>query len=355
MISVLHISYMRALKVPTLLTLFLALSEMYFGFALTYVYWTKFKLISLEQYILLFGCFSILITLMEIPLGALADYFGRRFMLFISASSMVISHSIILLCSGFEYLLLAGFFGACGFAACSGVCSALLYEYLEVQEKKHEYKHYEAKMRFVASISMASACIIGALLFMFHPHLPQLMTICAALLSVIPAFLLHDQYKPRYKSFPLTQHTFNLSLTHIQAVAPLAVLTGSIMFLITFIQPLAAYNHVSLLYLGFIYALFNLLQGVGHYIYTYVRCPKTYLYGCIGFAIIALFSNHILFFTLASLALFLASGISALFIRAVLNEQSTSYNRTTILSIHSALSRFVMFVFACFTSFIVLN
>lgn len=344
-----HMPYMRGLTTPTLLTLFLSLSEMYFGFALTYVYWTEFKLISLEHYILLFGCFSIFITLMEVPLGILADYFGRRCMLFVSAFSMVISHSIILFSSGFEYLLLAGFLGACGFAACSGVCSALLYEHLEAYEKKHEYKHYEAKMRFIASISMASACIMGALLFTSHPHLPQIMTVCAALLSFIPIAFLKDYHKN--KPFSLTGCSFNLNLSHILIIIPLAALTGGILFLITLIQPLAAYNHLSVLYLGLIYALFNLLQGAGHYIYSYISHPKTCLAGCLGFAIASFFSNHILFFTLGSLTLFTTSGASALFVRSILNERSNHQNRATILSLHSALSRLMMFTIASLITF----
>jgi len=112
---------------------------------------------------------EIIINILEIPSGVLADSFGRRKSMIVSFSSYIVSFIIFFLSKSFFTHLLAMLFYAVGEAFRSGTHKALILEYLK-QKKIMDLKvHYYGHTRSWSQMGSAVSAILAGLIVYYSP------------------------------------------------------------------------------------------------------------------------------------------------------------------------------------------
>lgn len=134
--------------------------------------------------------------LLEIPSGALADYWDRKKILVIAPLIKVLCFITWLFASGNFYLYALGFlFWSIGSSLVSGTSEALLYDKLLVFERKNEYEKVLGKKKFYFHIALAISTITGGFIAHYSFDLVLGLSVIPLLLSSVFASLIQTTSK----------------------------------------------------------------------------------------------------------------------------------------------------------------
>ncbi len=111
---------------------------------------------------LLIGFREICINIMEIPSGAMADMFGRRRSMILAFSAYIVSFAIFAMSSSLALLFGAMFFFAIGDAFRSGTHKAMIFDWLEGQNRGHERTKVYGFTRSWSKMGSAVSVLIAA-------------------------------------------------------------------------------------------------------------------------------------------------------------------------------------------------
>lgn len=111
---------------------------------------------------LLIGFREICINIMEIPSGAMADMFGRRRSMILAFSAYIVSFAIFAASSSLALLFGAMFFFAIGDAFRSGTHKAMIFDWLEGQNRGHERTKVYGFTRSWSKMGSAVSVLIAA-------------------------------------------------------------------------------------------------------------------------------------------------------------------------------------------------
>ncbi|MEE9436072.1 MAG: MFS transporter, partial [Candidatus Adiutricales bacterium] len=111
---------------------------------------------------LLIGFREICINIMEIPSGAMADMFGRRRSMILAFSAYIVSFAIFAMSSSLALLFGAMFFFAIGDAFRSGTHKAMIFDWLEMQNRGHERTKVYGFTRSWSKMGSAVSVLIAA-------------------------------------------------------------------------------------------------------------------------------------------------------------------------------------------------
>lgn len=153
--------------------------------------------VSLDQFTIIMGIFSLAILLLEIPSGVLADLIGRKKTIILAKICFLIELILIAFYNGFWIFFIAKIISGIGVSLVSGADQALLYDSLKRMKKEKEYKRIAGIFSTITNAVMAFAFIIGALLFTINPKLPAMASIPFTAVSLIAALFLTEPYKMR--------------------------------------------------------------------------------------------------------------------------------------------------------------
>ncbi|MEA1911673.1 MAG: MFS transporter, partial [Spirochaetota bacterium] len=127
---------------------------------------------------------EIIINILEIPSGVLADAFGRRKSMIVSFSAYIVSFFIFFVSKLFYTHLIAMIFFAVGEAFRSGTHKALILEYLK-QNKILDLKvHYYGHTRSWSQMGSAVSAVLAGIIVFFSPGYKYIF-----LFSIIPYIL----------------------------------------------------------------------------------------------------------------------------------------------------------------------
>lgn len=112
--------------------------------------------------------------LMEIPTGALADKFGRKFSIVAGALSGTFGIFALTLGGSFRMMLFGYLFISLGWALFSGAGEALVYDSLKNLNKEKDYDKVISKSTTIGMITLIIATLLGAWLFTIKPMYPHL-------------------------------------------------------------------------------------------------------------------------------------------------------------------------------------
>ena len=127
--------------------------------------------LSLEQFVLLNLIWAAAIVLLEVPSGALADTLGRKRLLVIAASLMVIEMGILLVAPKdggvllFSLCVLNRFLSGASEAAASGADEAIAYDSLPVGQRESAWDDVLATAMRWRAVGFLVAMTLGALLY----------------------------------------------------------------------------------------------------------------------------------------------------------------------------------------------
>ena len=303
--------------------------------------------LSLTQIMILQATYSFTVAILEIPSGFFADIYGRRLSLFYGSILTFIGYLIFSFFSGFNEFFIAEILLGIGGSLISGADSALIYDTLLQLKKDEDYTKVEGKNYGIGNISEGIAGVIGGFLAITSLDLPVYIQTFVLFFSIPISYSLvepESSYKlaKSIKSIWLVvKETFfekNKLKWYIIYSSSMGIGTLSIAW---FVQPFLIEIETPLFYYGIIWAGLNIITGITSY-YSYLFKHKDLL---IYISLIMIISFIFLGYNISIYGLifivfiYLIRGIITPTLRNLININSTSERRATVLSLRSFIIR----------------
>jgi len=339
---------------------FVFLRDFFFISAVLVPFFTKWGHISLVQVQLLQSWFMLWSFILEVPTGAIADYFGKKYSLALGALVVTIAALIYGSFPNFYIFLFCEFLFAMGLALTSGADSALLYDSLKEVGKEEESKKIFGKAHSFKLWGLLISAPIGSIIASkLGLNAPLILSAIPFLLASIIAISIREpKYKEqtkeskRYldivkKGFQFFKQNKAFRLLTLDAI----LVSAAAYFVIWFYQPLFMNIKTPIIYFGYFHAFlvlieiliasnFSLLEKwFGFNKYLKISAIITSL----SFILVAIYPN---FYTIISFLIF-AGGFGLTRIELMLahmNKLIPSSNRATILSSVSMFETFILVI-----------
>ncbi len=165
--------------------------------------------ITVEQISLLVALQYLSQMVFELPTGALADLFGRKWSVVLGYALWGIVGPLIIFTQGFVPLVVAALFAGLSDSFISGSLEALIYDSHKQDDTMHLYSHVLSRNSFWYQIGLAFATAAGGFLFLLWYGLPY---VAYALASVFAAILASFFIEPKIDSerFSLRSYVYQM-------------------------------------------------------------------------------------------------------------------------------------------------
>jgi MFS family permease len=316
--------------------------------------------LSLKEVMILQGVYSLMVALMEIPSGYLADVFGRKHTLTLGAILAFIGFLILSLSFTFWPFFIGEIILGIGASFISGADSALLYDSLLESDKESDYTKVEGRAYGIGNFSEALAGICGGLLADISLRYPLYFQVFIAALIIPLTFSLIEPKSHKEnllpKSFKAIWEVVKFSLLENKLLKWLIILSSIIGFatlsMAWFAQPYFKSIDLPIKYFGFAWAILNLSTGfssMNAYRFESLFSKKSLsLFISIGISlpILLLSGSTPAIGLLMIFIIYLVRGIATPILRNLINEITESNVRATVLSIRSFCIRITFSIFA---------
>ncbi len=295
--------------------------------------------------------------ILEVPTGVIADRFGRKKSIALSALVLAFSTIIYGLIPNIYIFLLAEFSFALSMALLSGANTAMTYDLLKKAGRTHESKKIFSQVRSFGLLGIMISAPIGSLIGQrFGLNIPMVVTSIPAVLALIVVWSIkeppqYDQVSEEKRYLMIAKKGLKFFLQHkqLRLVAIEMVLISALSyFVMWFYQPIILSLGVPLVHLGWYHAAILLAEIIVSFNYQYLErlvggANRYFLISglivAIGYFIVSL--NISLFITLIGVFGIAAFGLTRLKIMiAAINHLIPSAQRATINSFFSLLRRF---------------
>jgi MFS family permease len=168
------------------------------------IYLQKQRGLSLTQITLLDTPFFFLMVVAEVPTGAVADRFGRRWSLMLGSLMFAIAVFIFAMADNYLVILLS--YGAWGLGLTfqSGADMALVYDSLKEVGREEEFQTVNSRLTALKSLGVLIAILIGAPIAEATSYsFPIMLSAGIALLAVPVAYSMHE---PAYREQASEEH-----------------------------------------------------------------------------------------------------------------------------------------------------
>ncbi|KXG74844.1 hypothetical protein AN618_21660 [Fervidicola ferrireducens] len=310
---------------------------------------------------------ALTITFFEVPGGAVADKFGRKYSLFFGAFLQAIA--VIFLIIGQNYLFfVAGIvIFSIGATFISGADNAYLYDFLNENNMRDKFQQIDGSIRSWILYSMAIIYLTAGFIYtksIYYPlYLTFIFLIFASLLALSLTNINIDTKKPEgklsYSQIIKESGKFIFKNTDILFLFLFSSVVLSFIYLARGIEQTYLYfNKVPPQYFGVLVCIFNLITGFfsrKSRRVTDLFKNEGQLYISIALFLFLILMSQIksLYFGLPLLLAFHAiRGISSPYIFRRLNEYIISEIRATILSFHNLLMGLFIAAFAPLLGFL---
>lgn len=239
-------------------------------FAPVIVLFWQSKGLNFSQIMLLQSIYAVGVIVLELPTGALADYFGKRISLIFGALFYALGFFIYGLGQTFWHFVLGELVLGTGSALISGADSAFIHESLKLVGKESEYKNTEGKVRGLTSISRAIAKLLGGAI----ASVSLSLTLFATAVSTFTAFIISLFFNKTNESLPREEKTAYFKI--IKESLKIVTKNKSVLWLVLFFasfnaliwstnwfsQPYLQMLQVPIVYFGAIFAVFNIVSAI---------------------------------------------------------------------------------------------
>lgn len=127
--------------------------------------------ITQSQLGLLISANILTLALLDIPTGAIADTFGHKLSVFWGTVIWSLSFLILFLLKGFLVFLLSMILGGLGLALISGAMTSLIYDILDKQNKKGDFKKVYGRCNGIFLVASVIAASLGGFIYQYKPEL----------------------------------------------------------------------------------------------------------------------------------------------------------------------------------------
>jgi len=305
------------------------------------------RTLSYKEIMLLQSIFAIATVILEIPTGIIADKLGRKTTIVVASFIMVIAHITYMLSYSFYGFLAGEILFALSFALFSGSKEALLYDTLIELNITNQFKKINGRISAIAFYSAAVGSIIGGLLakisldFVFYANTASL--IFAPLVAITLKEPKSDKCKE--KSLNILKSGFKnifLNGSNLKYIilfsAVVYAFNQSVFWLY---QPYLKQSGVDLVYFGIIFASFNIVAAIGSK-KAYEIEKKLGLMGSFLLITLLVSLSEVamgLYFGVFGFIIIYAQqfvrGFKGVLISDIINAQTKSSNRATVLSLNN--------------------
>ena len=303
--------------------------------------------LSTTEIMILQAVYSLTIAILEIPSGFFADSYGRKNSILISTFFSFIGYILLSTYSGFNEYLIAEILLGIGGSLISGADSAIIYDTLIELDDEDSYTKIEGKNYAIGNFSEAIAGILGGFLALSSIYLPIYIQTFVIMLSIPIAFSLVEP-KRTFKIATSLNSILNIvkdTFIHNKKLK-WYIIYSSAMGMTTlsvawFVQPFLSTIDMPLTYFGIIWAGLNIMAGLTSY-YSYIfNNSKLLIYISIymSISLICLGFNISLFGLFFIALVYLLRGIITPHLRNLININTTSERRATVLSLRSFMIR----------------
>ncbi len=327
--------------------IFAFLASCHFLSGILVPFFTDWGKISFAEIMVLQIWFAAVIFIMEVPTGAVADYFGRKASVVLGVAIGVVGNLVYISKPNFWIFALAEFLLAVGCSFVSGAEDALLYDSLKSIRREGESKNIFGKKRCLGLVGMLIAAPLGSIVAgYFGLRAPMFID---AILGCLALFVALSFYEPqigtnRGRDYGLLMFG---GLKHLvrHRVLRLLSINGVLVFSLSFIlvwlyQPVLKSFDVGLGFFGF----FHLTLSISQIIVTdnfarlerLARSKKNFWLSCVllsggAFIVLALIKNIIL--AACCFAIISGFGIARWTLdQNYMQKYIESHNRATVLS-----------------------
>jgi len=224
-------------------------------------FFTDWAHLSYTEIMILQSWFMFWTFALEIPTGAVADYFGRKVSIALAGIVTVIAALTYISSPNFYVLMLGEFVFAIGAALLSGADQALIYDSLKQSGDEKQSKSVWGRYRSMGMIGIMISSPIGSWLGTFDLRLPMLVFTVPALLSGIVALSMKEPYSAkkvestRYMKVLKEGLKFFTSHRELKILAiDMAFVSMISYFIIWFFQIMLKNAGVPLIYFGWVHA-----------------------------------------------------------------------------------------------------
>ncbi len=243
--------------------IFIFLRGFAFFSAVLVPFFTEWGHISLTQVTILQSWFMFWIFILEIPTGAIADYFGRKYSLVLGALIMTFAVLIYGSIPKFEIFLFAEFLFAMAIALISGADQALLYDTLKENDRENESQKIFGRAHSFYLLGMfVSAPIGGFIAARLGLNAPMLLSAIPFLLACIVAWtikepIVYQKISESKRYLEVVKNGFSFFYNHknLRLLAVDAIIVASASYFVIWLyQPLLKSINVAIFYFGFVHA-----------------------------------------------------------------------------------------------------
>ncbi len=309
--------------------------------------------LSMMQIMILQSIYAILVTVLEIPTGYIADIYGRKKSLIIWSLIHAFWVLYYAIAKDFVGFLIAEWLFAIGISLISWANSAFLYDMLLEKWQERKYKKILWNSTFYLLISMAVAQILWGFLWEISFSLTFYLSFAFNIPSVFIALSMKEPKRniKIIKKWYVKQLLFIIkkSIVDNKKLRYILIWAGLIYWLnniaLWFYQPYFELSWLDIVYFGFIFAAFQIFAGIsGKYAHRIERLlwekkSIVLLLILLGISYILMWKFVFAFWFLFAFLQQFVRWFSKVVFADYINKLIDSKNRATILSIQSMLSR----------------
>ena len=308
---------------------------------------------TMTEILLLQSIYSVAIVLLEIPTGAIGDYFGKKISISTGALLFFIGMSIYSIGASFSIFLVAELIAAIGSSMISGSDSAFIHNSLKNAGREKSYKKVEGNANAFLLTGFLVAGLIGGFISKFSLR----FTIISTAISAFIVFFVSLFFKePKVKTKKKKESYKELILGSVKIMSenkPLlwlfvysSILTAISLVLSWYYQLFFVKVKVDVMYFGGLYAILGIVaifsSKYAHQVESYIGKKGTLIFLGILVTVTPLLLaklNSILAISLFALHQ-IYIGISKIIYNDIILAEIPSSRSATILSINNLGSRF---------------
>jgi len=308
--------------------------------------------LTMKDIMVLQAVYSIMIVILEIPSGYLADVWGRKRTLMLGAVMGVAGFGMYGFSYGFWGFLVAEIILGIGQSCVSGADSAMLYDSLMERKQQKKYSRFEGRISSLGNLAEAAAALLSIALVTISLRAPYYGQILVAAIAVPAAFTLREP--DRHKKLMNSDFREILDVSKFALVGN-KILRRNILFsaftgcatltMAWFAQKFFEHNGIDKVWFGLLWAALNLtvafasffayrleafLKPRGTIILISLAIPLGYL--LLSFS--GLVSGLIILF-----AFYLVRGYATPVLKDYINRVTGSEVRATVLSVRNFIIR----------------
>lgn len=252
------------------------LSQFFVGFAmfasLTPLYFLSHG-ITQSQLGILIAANILTLAIFDIPTGAIADTLGHKVSVFLGTFIWSISYLILFFAKGFPLFLLSMIIGGLGVAFVSGALTSLIYDILNKQGKRDDFRKVYGRCNAIFLVASMIAASIGGFIYEYQANLIFLAAFIFTFIGSISILFITWNFKVGKPSvatyFEKMKKGISLTVTN-RSLLSLVVISIGLSFGIFVInnikQPFLIHTGYSVAQIGIITGF---ISGISALVYTY--------------------------------------------------------------------------------------